>query len=691
MYYVAMLVISGIILLITIIGVVYTVVKEHAFSRVAIIRLIVGVGASLFPLYLLGNAGATGGVFDWIVSSLLGVVRTVTGENSLGDTREIIGTVPAELERVVANYTAVLHLLSATLILSFIFSLFQNAFSRFSYRFLERGGLCVFTEVSRRTLVLANDIRKRENEGTLSRNCLVFLGKADEEDLAFQGYREQLNVLGAHLFDLKLSQLNVPHHFWRKSVCFFLMKTNEEENLKDALELAACDEIKSMLATCEAKNMPVKCKVFILNSNPEAVAVVDAIEHRSELNLRLLNENKLMVYDLFDKQPLFLCKREENRLKILIVGAGRNGLAATQVGAWCGQTVHLKPEIIVVDKDSAWEQRFEQECPEIAPKTRTQESLEECRVTFYAQDVEEQGFIDILKKHPDVGYVICALGDEELNLRTALKIRKAYEEIRYVVAVDKPVMQAPQIHVLLHNEFLFDVCDKLLMNAKAPADLQPFGCLKSLYTWDNIVSPYFDHLGMACNRFYHRYYARDSWMNLEKAEQEKMCDSIDKAADIAYEQSEFHRNSSMALGMHGKYKLYAILVEIAGENISAYDWGQKPTEEMIAQVADLLQDETVVEQISYLEHTRWNMYERAQGWKGAKIEAASQWYGIDRNDHRNHRAKLNVCIGTWNALDTIDTWLKENHNININFKELDRVMVRDLAVIMRQAKKESSR
>ncbi len=667
MHQVFFIVLSLILFVAGIAVMVYTIKKEYGFTNRVITRLILMVGAALFPLYLIGHYGAMGGPFDTVVSSFLGIVRVLTGENSLGDTREVIGSVSHGMALFIANYTALLHLLLALLVLGFVLNFFKNYLSKFSYRFVERGKLCVFTEVSERSLLLCEDIRKREQEGRLPACVFVFLKKDGENARQKDGDEERLNKLGAHVFDLDVCDLNIHKRYLKHTVGFFLLKYEEEQNLKQALALSQ---------KYGKSNLAGHLQIHILHSSPEAAAVLDTIEYSSVLSLRIFNETRALLYHLIDENPLFLARRG-NRLKVLVVGAGRVGTEAVKLTAWCGQTVQLRPEIVVVDSDASWEARFAYECPELAPKTCFKDVKTDTNIRFYAKNVQSDDFLKLLKCHPDVGYVVCALGNEELNLRTAMAIRGAFEEIRFQNAKDGAVAEKPQIHVLLANPFLAEIGEKLLINAKVPCDLKAFGSLSRLYSWESVVSPYHDHLGMAVNRFYARHYAG----NVDK---EKLAE-IEKEADYQYEDKEYNRSSSMALGIHAKYKLYAALCEVGEKVFSEEAWEEKPSDAMLKALKDALQNDEIVEELSVLEHRRWNAYMRAGGWHRADFTLADAWFGIEKNDHRNFASKQTVCLVPWEELLEVDRWMKK-HGKNSDMQELDRVMVRDLAVIVKQAK-----
>ncbi len=651
---------------------VYIAKSRKADPKQVIGCLIGGTATALLPLYLNGHSDAKGGPIDMVFTSILGVVRAMTGENSVFDTREMLGTVPRGAQAAVAIYTAVLHLVATALLLGFLLSLFQDFFPKISYRFYRSGRLYVFTELSERTLLLAEDLYKNpEPPGVV----FVFLGKAIEEDAT--NYCQRLQEVGGFLFDLDVCDLKLHRRLQKQPIEFFLLKSNETENLRDALEL---------VARYGESDMASVLRIHILSSQPEAQTVVDSIEYTSKISLRLVRETRAMIYHLFDVRPLFLGARGD-KLDILVVGAGRSGMEAIKTACWCGQTIRLRPNILVVDKDPTVESRFEGDCPELSSRTAPIESLQNCRVQFFTADVESGQFTDLIKAHPSIGYVVCALGDESLNLRTAMTIRGVFEGLRFLPE-HSAFLTPPIINVLLGDAFLSDVSGRLKFDTRADCKLSPFGSLKETYTWDNIVAPYLDFAGISVNRFYARQFCGEGMEALSLQQRVSKIVEIEKQADIQYESKEYNRAASIALGLHCKYKAYACLCEAAELSFTDQTWSGHPDKQMIHDVQNWLFDESVgaqrVEVLAQVEHRRWNTFMRAQGWCGASFAQADGWYD-QLGGHRNFAAKLHPCLVSWEELPAVDGWLQEHHHTKSDFRELDRIMVRALPEILSQA------
>ncbi len=700
MYQSILLALSLIVFILTIAYAIIKIHKEKSVTSKMIANLIGLTSISMLPLYLGGNIEAQGGIVDMIISSVLGVLRVAFGENSLSDTREVTSLFNEEYAFIISNYTAILHLVFSALLLGFIAGLFKNFYSNIIFKYFDKGALYVFSNFSKRSILLALDIREKDKK-----SIIVFLGKLDSKNENDSNNLEKLAAIGAHVFNFSVDEIKIPKRYYESGVHYFLLKENEEENLSDALCIArkyrGPDKKADKAADKAADKNPKQIKekilaelsgevsVFLLNSYTETIAVVDAIEiptkENFKLHFRIINETRTLVYKLFDENPLFLGANDD-KLKILILGGGRIGTAAAEIASWCGQTLKIIPEIILVDKDNSWEKRFEARCPELSAKTTSELAKKEAKISFYNCDIEDSDFINLMCENPDVGYVICALGDNELNIKTALKVRETYEKMLYNCNEKMNFANKLRVHLLIDAPFLSDISKSLRFDNKNKCNFIPFGGLQEIYTKENITSSYLNKLGIAVNRFYKRDQMKNKIEAADLNKKTKVISEVEAIADSEYNQKEYNRVSSISAGLHFKYKLYSALTEICGIKIDDAKWLGKPSSEMIDKLGEVLLNSDIVEELSILEHRRWNVYMRSQGWTVATTKMADKWYKTEKNTWKNFTAKMTPCLVSWDELDEVDIWLNKKSDEKSNFKEVDRVMVREVAFILNQAK-----
>lgn len=656
---------------------IYYIKRRKGVAKRAIIGLICSTAIAFFPLYLMDNHSTPGGILDVIFTALLGVARSMMGENSLLDTRESFLSTSGELSSISAVYTSFLHVVATLLLLGLLFSFFENFFPKIRYHLFSTGHLTIFSNVSDRTVLLAKDMKLQADRGKKKNSTFVFLDDLSRITIDNARYLKELKSLNAFLFNEGTCEISLPIFFKSNSVDYFLLQDDDTINMKEAIELSQ----KWSNPITKFKKKKLDIRIHIRSNTPEAEHIVDSIEYDSSLKFRLIRETRTALYNLVDKYPLFLGIRENN-LTVLIIGAGQHGIEAIKTVAWCGQTLHITPKIIVVDKSELVSKQFAQDCPEFI-------SNGDYAIDFITVDVTTEAYSKLLRTHPEIGYIICTLSDESLNIKTAMHTRGIYDDIRFLPE-NACYMDEPLINILINHPFLHDVMGRMQFDTKQNCHLNAFGSIAETYTWENITGSYLDCIGIAINRFYELDFAKQTYHALSESEWMNKKEILIKNADENYEKKEYNRCSSIALGLHSKYKIYAILVESAKNALNNYDWSSHPTSELIKEADAILTNHatgtSIVEELSVLEHRRWNAYMRSQGWRTVTTEQMNLWYDKLGTKHRNFAAKLTPCLIDWDDLPLLDKALKDAHpESNTDFQMLDRIFVKNLAAILHDA------
>ncbi|MEA4987637.1 MAG: hypothetical protein VB095_06220, partial [Anaerovorax sp.] len=363
-------------------------------------------------------------------------------------------------------------------------------------------------------------------------------------------------------------------------------------------------------------------------------------------------------------------------ISLLVIGGGRIGMEAVKAACWCGQVANHRLEIHVVDMDEYAESRFLNKCPGFATYMDDPNIQEKFLIEFHHINVEHREFTEFMQKHPDIGYVICALGDEELNLQIAADIRCNYERIGHKKnAYGK---RLPLINTLISNPFLHEVGGKLKNVQNQEYELNPFGNVKNLYTWKLISGTYLDQLAYGIHRIYD--------------------DGREEEARERFESSEYNRKASIVSALHCKYKLYSSLGR-ENEKIASDDnsriWRNHPTDNMIeAYIRYITALDTVepdrnkvsrirIEELAKLEHKRWNMYMLTEGFLPATMDEFRSYYRLVSN-HKNMIAKKHPGIVLWDKLDEVSSFVSDTMKKEVNLKEEDRKIVKSIPQILWQ-------
>lgn len=633
------------------------------------VGLAVGTAFAMACLYYNGYGGENTETFlERVLMTILGTIGAVTGGNGVEDTRSQVSEMAKNPTYLFAIYTAALHFASSSVVIAAVLKLVDVLFPTLRYLLFAKTHICIFSSITERGVLLAEDIHKQKENVTL-----VFLDNETEANK--DALKKRATEMSAYVFPYEVSKFWLPFLSGKRPVDFFLLKDNHDDNVKDALALSDVYRDREV-------------HIHLLNENPETVDLLDVAAGKSKAVLRLINEPRVLMYHLLDKEPLFLC--DEEHPDILILGAGRVGREAIKACSWCSSTLTTKPNIFVVDKDISVASKMEKVAPEM---------MESGNIIYKEIDVETSAFLEFLRENRQIGYVICTLGDDRQNLRAAIDIRGISYEVEPFVTEKK----LPVIHVLLNDEFMAKTARDMTFEARKwekkedpksgepkeekkkiriSYELKTFGELKDFYTLKNICASSLEGAGLAVD--YH-YYKIAKKAEIEKNQKKNSAGEVYEEVTVLseeefykqnYNKSNYNRDSSIACAMHIKYRLYQFLEEMKYlEYVAKVNW-QKGVDSETKKTIDayLHTDEAkeAIEKLAILEHDRWNAYMRSEGWRSADAKNAG-WNAKDKlADHRNFAAKLHCNLVEWDELDEYT-------------QEYDRVLVRETIDILEKA------
>ena len=297
-------------------------------------------------------------------------------------------------------------------------------------------------------------------------------------------------------------------------------------------------------------------------------------------------------------------KMEDGKhISAVIVGMGLHGSEMVKSLCWFCQMPHYRLDIHAYDLAPDADARFRASCPELmqegeavdgvypdkmdlrADPRRKQYNGDHTTVGEAHYSITVHGGIDVgsfdfekeLYKLDCVTYVLVALGNDDLNIRTATKIRMILRRRGL----------EPYIQVIVYDPRKQEVLgDRITNFAHVSYDLHLIGDLASNYSVPCILSPQLEAEALERHLSYTRLYFKDTDTDEDRARQ------IEEATRDFYAY-DYNYRSSTASVIHRKYK---ILCGVSG--------------------ADLLKDDRTEEQavlIRHLEHQRWNAFVRSDG------------------------------------------------------------------------------
>lgn len=503
---------------------------------------------------------------------------------------------------------ALLYLIAPLLTATFIFEYLSSFFPYLRIRLNKRQDIYLFSELNSNSLALARSINKEMKCGN---------PKVKKGIIAFSGIEKSPDIE-----KMSLLQVAKEEHFWcikqqsaslkiqndkNRKIHFLQMSENEDKNLNSALMLID-----------KYKDINSNVNIYISSSQPEAEVILDSIA-KATIQTRIINQSQAYAYHLFNEIPLFSADVMKNKkISILLIGSGYIGMEILKAATWCGQMDGLNLEINVIDAQAnRLKKEFEFECPELMNG--------EYNINFYEADVLTADFQKVLQeKCQDSNYIIVTLGQDDLNIKTALYLRRHY------LLSDPEYKNWPIITLLVRDEEKFKVISQLKTSSNSEErrkgfDLRPFGDTEKLYSYDVLLNSCLDRLALNVHALYESNYRTDSEISL---------------ANIlpGFSKYELYRRSNLANALHIQYKLWSIGLEYVHEDSEQSEVNYILTEE-------------IKNKLVQLEHKRWVAFQRAEGWRSVTVEGAKKYMAAGMNDkHRHYIAKLHPCICDFDQL-----------------------------------------
>lgn len=428
-------------------------------------------------------------------------------------------------------------------------------------------------------------------------------------------------------------------------ISFFLIKEDEQQNLKDAVILLKyCKNIED-----------ADIRIYVFSSSDVARTVLDSMDTQwAEINL--INPLELMAQKLMLDHPLYESpdKLKAEELRVALIGGGKAIPALEKTVQWCGRMKSYIMKINVIGPNArAFETEMKFRNPGLFPQTTLENldmserhlitpelflPLKLTRTLFHQADTNSEELELALDKCLDSNYIIIDEGDDEETLRTAMAvrahfIRKHVLHENYLTGGKVNVTKLPDIFVLIRDEVLSDVVSELRVEGH-PADpgndelrLVPFGAYRDLYKAENIIDTDIEKLAQV---LFPKEFTED-----EKGR---------KGGRLPVST----KRMLYASAVHLKYKMRDMGFVEAKEKDEIYCAERYPA----LRKAGRMQIEAAIDDMRYelaaLEHQRWVIFKLCDGWIPADAYHALGYGKLHDDGTREHRqfaGKMNAaCI-----------------------------------------------
>ena len=575
--------------------------EEKSFSFTPLRLLLTGCFLAgfvmFFPIYYCSYFAYESAVAREVKSVLLSIHNTVRLFIIDADFETVAEVVSAN-ESIATGvgiaysvYASILYLLAPLFTAGFVLSFFKDAFARLKYRLYAKADIFVMSELNERSMALAEDILfNKENQKSEKprRRAVVFAGVFDDDadfDLVLRAKRIGAICLRRDICDIPLHRGGL--NSTRK---LYFIRENEDENIKQSLQL-----IERCRSVSRYNNYNTQFFVFTFSTDTGTEILFNSADF-GKMKVRRVNENTNLVIDTLQNHSVFddaVVSGNEKDINIVIVGLGGYGTELLKTLCWCGQMIGYRMHIHAFDKDENAYERIRAVAPELL-KYQNDDNADE---PFYeicihnGADVTSAKFTDELANIKDVTTAFVTLGDDGLNLATALKMRTQFERSHLEKGYNIPPVLAVVYSDIKSRSFAFGQDLKSIQDGRS-YKITLIGAMSSRYTLQTIEQERLEMLGQERHLFW-TIASGERKIAQAKTEEERLAcieslKSEKQSEAEKYERYEYYRKASMAQAMH------EVLREKLGilPDKNGYD-GALVTE---------------------FEHRRWTVFMRAEGY-----------------------------------------------------------------------------
>ena len=531
---------------------------------------ILSVFVAFLPVYAVNLTLSVTGIARIFLMSVFKTIQVFTAGCEFDVISKVIADCPPWLRSLYQAWCAFLFALSPLLTFGFVLSLFKNAISHIRFRLSFFKDMYVFSELNEKSFALAKDIKQNHTDVAVVFADVYYKGEEKMYELI-----DRAKGIGAITFQKDILLLNFNSHSAKKNIFLFAIGENETENLNQALNII--ENYKTRKNT----------HLYVFSTKIESELLLSTAD-KGFIKVRRINEVQSLVSRiLFEKGNLLFesAKKLEDGIKnisVIVAGMGSHGTEFIKALTWFGQMDGYRIKINAFDKDELAEEKFSALAPELMHSDYNGVIIEgEAQYSIKIHsgvDVYSKTFIDEVNKIDDATFVIIALGNDDVNISTAVTLRTCFERKSI-----NPVIQA-----IVYNSQQKKALTGIKNYRNQEYCIDFIGDIESSYTENVILNSELENLALE--------------RHLKWGEEDE------------FWTYEYNYRSSVASAIHLRAR---IACEIPGASKSE---------------AELTIEER--DAIEALEHRRWNAYMRAEGYvySGSKEKESRNDLGKMHND-----------------------------------------------------------
>lgn len=463
----------------------------------------------------------------------------------------------------------------------FLLSFFKNLSSMIRFKLARNEDTYVFSELNDKSLVLAEDLKKNN-----PRRVIIFCDVFENDDERFGELLASAKKIDAIFFEKDILDIGFEKHTKRGSLYFFITGEDETENINQSLGLV------KRYGKYESANL-------YLFSDSISGEVLLFSGKNNQMKIHRVNESRAMIHNALYQDPTVVFQNTsgvtpegDKVISAVLVGLGGYGMESLKTLVWYGQMDGYRLKIDAFDQDEHARDRVAYLCPEVMDKKYNHKYVpgEACYSVHVHSGISvgTKAFADKIAEIKNASFVLVSLGNDDLNIETAVSLRIMFERLHI----------HPTIYTVVFNDQLATGLQGLTNFKGQPYNIRTIGGMKASYSEKVILHSDLEKAALAIHSAY-----GDSEQN--------------------FYAHEYNYNSSTASALHNRAR---VKLQVNGAHLPS----EERTEEQNQQLKDL-------------EHRRWNAYMRSIGYVYSGCDDASTRNDLGKMHHNLvNFAKLNA-------------------------------------------------
>lgn len=544
------------------------------------------------------------------------------------------------------SLVSLLYISAPVFTLGLVLKYFSHFFERLRLAMRWKRDMYVFSELNERSIAIAENIFEKYQDE--KKKAGIVFCKSDEKDDENRILEEQAGRIRA-VFTPKVLTRTFFRNGKNRKISYFAISEDQSENLSNTLDMID-------LLEPWAKGAYMYC----FSTEEEAEILIDS-KKKGDVRVILFDEIRETVYDHLFRHPLYINlnpiemkevqekstelrgqQAKQGKITLLIVGGGKVGTEFLKAAAWCGQMNTLDLEIYLIDlKGNIIYKKLAQEYPELIAR---ENDTPYYKIHIWKGNIFSYKTEQYLDQIENITYCVVALGDDEQNIHAGVYLRRYFYKrenpygpvicahVRDGMRQDAVWNMSESARSLKNGDSSSEAFSALKNKGKVYYNIIPFGDTRTMFGRQSEASFTMEYLAMGIHF---------SYWNLGEDANAEMRRSVIRD----FYGKQYNRRSSVASGMHIKFKLwemgYGILkvpvdkkhLEIFRKYVRKVDY-RKETEEK--------------RQAFYrLEHERWMAFIRTEGWKlasagGKSLDAIKACYQSYFGKFKNYNPILKL-------------------------------------------------